>query len=111
MITHEMQRFLDRPDSLFMSLLRCIYPSFYIQGGQDYKEGNRVGYNIAPIRTLSLLVYFTHIFIDIIIYVLLSTLWSFGIFWMVSRVIADPSLGLPSPYGMVLRVPILIISP
>jgi hypothetical protein len=42
------------------------------------------------IRTLSLLVYFTYIFIDIIIYALRNTSWSFGIFWIVSRVIADP---------------------
>jgi hypothetical protein len=60
------------------------------------------------IRTLSLLAYFTYIFIDIIIYALGSTSWSFGIFWMVGRVIADPSLSLPSPCGVVPRVPILI---
>jgi hypothetical protein len=50
-------------------------PSFYIQGGQGYKEGNRVSYNMIPIRTLSLLAYFTYIFIDIIIYIL-GTSWS-----------------------------------
>jgi hypothetical protein len=43
----------------------CLYRSFYIQGGQGYKEGNRVSYNMIPIRTLSLLAYFTYIFIDI----------------------------------------------
>jgi hypothetical protein len=37
-----------------MSLWRCHYPSIYIQGGRCYKEGNRVGYNMIPIRTLSL---------------------------------------------------------
>jgi hypothetical protein len=80
---------------------RCIYPSFYIQGGQGYKEGNRVGYNMIPIMTLSLLAYFTDISIDIIIYALGSTSWSSRIFWMVDRVIADPSLGLLSPRGVV----------
>jgi hypothetical protein len=45
----------------------CLYPSFYIQGGRGYKKGNRVGYNMIPIRTLSLLAYFTYILIDIII--------------------------------------------
>jgi hypothetical protein len=50
--------------------------------GQDYKEGNRVSYNIIPIRTLSLLAYFTYIYIYIIIYTLGSMSWSFRIFWM-----------------------------
>jgi hypothetical protein len=45
--------------------LGCLYPFFYIQGGRGYKEGNRVSYNMIPIRTLSLLPYFTYIFIDI----------------------------------------------
>jgi hypothetical protein len=57
-----------------------------------------------------LLVYFTHIFIDIIIYAIGSTLWSSGIIWMVGQVIADPSLGLLSLCGVVPQVPILIIS-
>jgi hypothetical protein len=85
-------------------------PLFFIQGGRGYKEGNRVGYNMIPIRTLSLLAYFTHIYIYIyiIIYFLGSTSWSSGIFWMVSQVIADPSLGLSSLCGVVPRVPILI---
>jgi hypothetical protein len=55
-------------------------PSFYIQGGRGYKEGNRVGYNMIPIRTLSLLAYFTYISIDIVIYALGNTSWSSGIF-------------------------------
>jgi hypothetical protein len=38
--------------------------------GRSYKKDNRVGYNMITIRTLSLLVYFTYIFIDIIIYAL-----------------------------------------
>jgi hypothetical protein len=63
------------------------------------------------IKTLSLLIYFTYIFIDIIIYALGSTSWSFGIFWMVGRVITDPSLGLSSLYGVVPQVPILVSSP
>jgi hypothetical protein len=42
-------------------------------GGLSYKEGNRIGYNMIPIRILSLLTYFTYIFIDIIIYALEST--------------------------------------
>jgi hypothetical protein len=57
-----------------------LYPSFGIQGGGGYKEGNRVGYNMIIIRTLSLLVYFTYIFIDIIIYALGSTPLSSRIF-------------------------------
>jgi hypothetical protein len=57
-----------------------LYPFFYIQGGRGYKEDNRVGYNMIPIRTLSLHVYFTYIFIDIAIYAMGSTLWSSGIF-------------------------------
>jgi hypothetical protein len=43
---------------------------------RGYKEGNRVGYNMVLIWTLFLLVYFTYIFIDIIIYVLRSMSWS-----------------------------------
>jgi hypothetical protein len=75
---------------------------------RGYKEGNRVGYNMIPIRTLSLLVYFTYIFIDIIIYILRSTSWSSRIFWMVDRVIMDSSFGLLSPCEVVPRVPILV---
>jgi hypothetical protein len=60
------------------------------------------------IRTLSLLAYFTYIFIDIIIYAMGSTPLSSGIFWMVGRVIAGPSWGLSSPCGVVPRVPILV---
>jgi hypothetical protein len=44
-------------------------PPFISKGGQCYKEGNRVGYNMISIRTLSLLAYF----IDIAIYALWST--------------------------------------
>jgi hypothetical protein len=51
----------------------CLYPSFYIQGMRGYKEGNRVGYNMILIKTLYLLIYFTYILIDIIIYALGST--------------------------------------
>jgi hypothetical protein len=54
-------------------LLGCLYPSFYIQGGRGYKEGNRVNYNMISIMTLSLLVYYIYIFINIIIYALGST--------------------------------------
>jgi hypothetical protein len=64
-----------------------------------------------PIMTLSLLAYFTYIFIDIIIYVLGSTPWSSGIFRMVGRVIVDPYFGLLSLCGVVPRVLILISSP
>jgi Trk-type K+ transport system membrane component len=73
----------------------------YIQEGQGYKEGNRASYNMIPIRTLSLLTYFTYIFIDIIIYALRSMPWSSGIFWMVGLVVAGPSLGLLSLCGLV----------
>jgi hypothetical protein len=62
------------------------------------------------IMTLSLLVYFIYILIDIVIYVLGSTPWSSEIYWMVGRVIKDPSLGLPSPYEVVLRVLIVVTS-
>jgi hypothetical protein len=60
------------------------------------------------IMTLSLTAYFTHIFIDIIIYALGSTPWSFENFWMVGRVIKDPSLSLPSPCEVVTWVLIFI---
>jgi hypothetical protein len=96
---------------LCLSLGGCLYPSFYIQGGRGYKEGNRVGYNMISIRTLSLLAYFTYIFIDIIIYALGSTSWSSRFFWMVGRVVANPSLGLLSLCGLVPQVPILVSSP
>jgi hypothetical protein len=36
----------------------------YLRGAR-YKEGNRLGYNMIPGRTLSLLGYFTYILIDI----------------------------------------------
>jgi hypothetical protein len=55
-------------------------------------------------KILSLLAYFTYIFIDIAIHGLGSTSWSSGIFWMLGRVIADPSLGLLNIYGVVPRV-------
>jgi hypothetical protein len=61
-----------------------------------------------PIRTLSLLVYFTYIFIDIVIYAFGSTSWSSEIIWMAGRVIADPSLVILSPCGVVPQVPILV---
>jgi hypothetical protein len=83
-------------------------PPFISKRGWGYKEGNWVGYNMILIRTLSLLTYFTYIFIDIIIYVLGSTLWSSEIFWIVGRIIANPSSDLPSPCGTVPRVSILI---
>jgi hypothetical protein len=89
----------------------CLYRSFYIQGGQGYKEGNRVSYNMIPIRTLSLLAYFTYIFIDINFYAFGSTSWSSRIFWMVGRVTTDPSLGIPCPYEVVPWVLILVSSP
>jgi hypothetical protein len=77
--------------------------------GRDYKKGNRVGYNIIPIRTLSLLTYFTYIFIDI--YVLESVPWSSRIFQMVGRIITDPFLDLPSLCGVIPRVPLLVRTP
>jgi hypothetical protein len=83
-------------------------PLLLYQGRRGYKEDNRVGYNMISIRTLSLLACFTYIFIDRIIYVLESKSWSSRIFRMVGRVIANPSLGLPSPCGMVFRVLILV---
>jgi hypothetical protein len=55
-----------------------LYPK-----GQSYKEGNRVSYNMITIRTLFLLTYYTYIFIDIATYVLGSTPWLIGNFWMV----------------------------
>jgi hypothetical protein len=50
-----------------------IYIPPFTLGGRGYNEGNRVGYNMITIRTLSLLAYFTYIFIDIIIYAFGST--------------------------------------
>jgi hypothetical protein len=79
--------------------LRCLYPSFYIKGGEVIRK-----------ITLSLLTYFTYIFIDIIIYALGSTPWSSGIFLMVYWVIADSSLNLLSLCGVVSWVPILVNS-
>jgi hypothetical protein len=64
-----------------------------------------------PIRTLSLLAYFTYISMDIIIYDVENMSWSSRISWMVGRVIADSSLGHPSPCEVVPRVLIIISSP
>jgi hypothetical protein len=75
---------------------------------RGYKEGNRVSYNMISIGTLSLLAYFTYIFIDIIIYTLGNISWSSGIFYMVGRVVVDPSIDLPSLCEVVPRVLILI---
>jgi hypothetical protein len=54
-------------------------PLLYIKRARGYKEGNHVGYNKIPIRTLSLVACFTYIFIDIIMYALGSTPWSSGV--------------------------------
>jgi hypothetical protein len=89
---------------LCLSLWGCLYPSFYIKGGRGYNEGNRVGYNMISIRTLSLLTYFT----DIAICALGNMPWSSRIFLMVGRIIADRSLGLLSLCGVVPRVLILV---
>jgi hypothetical protein len=86
MRTQEMQRFLDNYMScvliLFMTIgvtvlglvLTCPIgvplPLIVYPRGRGYKESNIIGYNMILIRTLSLLVYFTYIFIDIIIYAL-----------------------------------------
>jgi hypothetical protein len=67
----------------FISYRGASTPPFISKGGRGYKESNRVAYNIVSIRTLSLLAYFTYIFIDIIIYALRSTPCSSRIFWMV----------------------------
>jgi hypothetical protein len=83
---------------------------FIFKGG-GYKEVNRVGYNMMPIRIIYLLNYFTYIFIDIIFYALGITSWSYENFWMVARVIADPFLGLLSPCGVEPLVLILVSSP
>jgi hypothetical protein len=60
---------------IWVPLPLLLYPR-----GRGYKEGNRVSYNMILIKTLSLLAYFTYIFIDIIIYVLESTSLSYVIF-------------------------------
>jgi hypothetical protein len=93
---------------VFTCPLGVPLPLLLYPRGRGYKEGNRIGYNMIPIRTLSLLAYFTYILIDIIIYAWGSTPWSSGVFRMVGRVIVDPSLGLRSPCGVVPWVPILI---
>jgi hypothetical protein len=80
--------------------------SFISKGGEITRKVTKF-YNMITIRTLSLLVYFT----DIAIYILGSMSWSSRTFCMVCRVIADPSLSLPSLCGVVSRVPILIGSP
>jgi hypothetical protein len=90
---------------------RGVSTSPFISRGRGYKDGNWVGYNMISIMTLSLLAYFTYILIDIIIYALESMPWSYEIFWMMGRVIADPFLGLPSPCRVVPRVSILVSSP
>jgi hypothetical protein len=36
--------------------------SFYIQGGRSYKEGNRGGYNMIPIRTLSTYLFYIYFY-------------------------------------------------
>jgi hypothetical protein len=48
-------------------------PLLLYLSGQVYKKGNRVSYDMILIRTLSLLIYFTYISIDIIIYALGNT--------------------------------------
>jgi hypothetical protein len=66
---------------LLMTIVLYVYvvfwgastPPFISKGGGGYKKGNRVGYNMIPIRIIFLLAYFTYIFIDIIIYVLENT--------------------------------------
>jgi hypothetical protein len=88
-----------------VSLPLILYPR-----RRSYKEGNRVGYYMITIRTPSLLSYFTYISMDIIIYVLGSTSWSSVIFWMVGRVVVDPSVGLPSPCEVVPLILILVSS-
>jgi hypothetical protein len=58
-----------------------------------------------PIRTLPQLAY---MLIDIIIYALGNMSWSSAIFWMVGRIVTDPSLGLLSPCEGVRQVLILV---
>jgi hypothetical protein len=75
--------------------------------GRGVKESNRVGYNMIPIRTLSLLAYF----IDIYIYNHLCLREHVMIIY--NLLDGGPShseslLGLPSLYGVVSWVPILI---
>jgi hypothetical protein len=97
---------------VYLSLWGCLYPSFYIQGGGEVTwKCNLVSYNMIPIRTLPLLAYFTYYFIDIIIYALGSTPWSSIIFWMVGRVVVNPSLRFLSLCEVVPWVPILVSSP
>jgi hypothetical protein len=81
---------------LGMPLPLLLYPRGWV-----YKEGNQVGYNMISNKTLSLLIYFTYISIDIIIYSLWSTSWSSKISWMVGWVVTNHSLGLPSPCDVV----------
>jgi hypothetical protein len=88
-----------------------LLPILLYPRGRGYKDGNRVGYNMILISTSSLLAYFTYILIYINIYVLGSTSLSSGIFWMVGRVVTDPSLGLPSPCEVIPQILILVSSP
>jgi hypothetical protein len=55
-------------------------PLHLYQGGRVYNKINQVGYNMISIMTISLLAYFTHILIDIIIYAFERTTWSSKIF-------------------------------
>jgi hypothetical protein len=65
--------------------------------GWGYKEGNWVSYNMVSITTLSLLGYFTYIFIDIIIYALECTPWPSGIFQKVGHNLLEDSRGYQGP--------------
>jgi hypothetical protein len=68
-------------------------------------------FNMIPIRTLSLFSYFTYVSIDMSIYALGDMSWSSRVFRSMGRVIAEPSLGCPSPYGVIPWVPTLVSSP
>jgi hypothetical protein len=49
--------------------------------------------------------------LDIAIYSLRGTSWSFGVFRSMGRVLADPSLDLPGLCGVIPQIPTLVSSP
>jgi hypothetical protein len=91
------------PSDFLVPLPLLLYPR-----GRGYREGSRVGYQMIPNKTISLLAYFSYISIDIIIYALKSTSWFSRFLWMVGRVVTDPFLGFLSPSEVVPRVLILV---
>jgi hypothetical protein len=90
-----------------LSPIECLYPSFYIQGGEVIRK---VTESVTTWSQLKLYLYFLfYIYFHRYNFLCLgSTLWSSRIFWMVGRIEADLSLGLPGPCEMIPWVLILV---